>query len=84
MNGDVYVQTACNPAPLIGRWRRDNAFLHDYHRDTRDPDSFQRWCDEWVRDLPDHEAYRAKLGGQLEELRITGEALSAPANYATE
>jgi len=84
VNAVCHVPAACHPAPLIGRWRRDNAFLHDYHRDTRDPESFNRWCDEWVRDLPDHGAYRAKLGGQLEELRITGAALSAPANYATE
>ena len=29
-------------------------------------------------------AYRAKLGGQLEELRILNDVPSAPANYATE
>jgi hypothetical protein len=37
-----------------------------------------------VRGLPDHDAYRGKLGEQLEELRIKGEALSAPVNYAAE
>jgi hypothetical protein len=35
-------------------------------------------------DVPDHAAYRAKLGAKLNDLRITGEALSAPANYAAE
>ncbi|MDP6344607.1 MAG: CoA-transferase [Alphaproteobacteria bacterium] len=84
VNAVCHIPAACHPAPLIGRWRRDNVFFHDYHKETRAPEEFDRWCDEWVRDLPDHAAYRAKLGGQLEELRITGEALSAPANYATE
>jgi hypothetical protein len=42
------------------------------------------WLDEWVLALPDHEAYRAKLGARLESLRITGEALAAPVNYAGE
>jgi glutaconate CoA-transferase subunit A len=84
VNAVCHVPAACHPAPLIGRWKRDNAFFHDYHKETRDPDGFARWCDEWVRDLPDHAAYRAKLGGQLEELRITGDAPSAPANYASE
>ncbi|MCP4327220.1 MAG: CoA transferase subunit A [Alphaproteobacteria bacterium] len=84
VNAVCHVPAACHPAPLIGRWKRDNAFFHDYHKETRDPESFDRWCDEWVRDLPDHEAYRTKLGGQLEELRILGDAPSAPANYATE
>lgn len=79
-----HVPAACHPAPLIGRWQRDNAFFHNYHKETREPVDFDRWCDEWVRDLPDHAAYRAKLGGQLEELRILGNAPSAPANYATE
>ena len=84
VNAVCHVPAANHPSMLIGRWKRDNAFFHDYHKETRDPAGFQRWCDEWVRDLPDHAAYRAKLGGQLEELRITGDAPSAPANYATE
>ncbi|MDE0942291.1 MAG: CoA transferase subunit A [Alphaproteobacteria bacterium] len=79
-----HVPAACHPSPLIGKWQRDNNFFHDYHKETREPADFDRWCDEWVRNLADHEAYRAKLGGQLEELRILGDAPSAPANYATE
>ncbi len=84
VNAVCHIPAACHPAPLIGRWLRDNAFLHDYHKETREPEGFARWCDEWVRDLSDHEAYRTKLGGQLDDLRITGDAPSAPANYATE
>lgn len=84
VNAVCHIPAACHPAPLIGRWKRDNAFFLDYHKETRDPEGFNRWCDEWVRDLPDHEAYRVKLGGQLEELRILGDAPSAPANYAVE
>ncbi len=84
VNAVCHIPAACHPAPLIGRWRRDNAFLHHYHKETREPEGFARWCDEWVRDLPDHEAYRIKLGGQLDDLRITGDAPSAPANYATD
>jgi glutaconate CoA-transferase subunit A len=84
VNAVYHIPAANHPSPLIGRWKRDNAFFHHYHQETRDPDGFQRWLNEWVRDLPDHEAYRIKLGGELEELRIEGEALSAPANYAVE
>ncbi len=84
VNAVCHTPAACHPSPLIGRWKRDNAFTLNYHKETREVDGFERWCDEWVRDLPDHAAYRAKLGGQLEDLRITGEALSAPANYAAE
>jgi hypothetical protein len=34
--------------------------------------------------VPDHTAYREKLGPRLDELRITGEAIAAPVNYAAE
>ncbi len=84
VNAVCHIPAACHPSPLIGRWKRDNEFFHLYHKETREADDFARWCDEWVRDLADHEAYRVKLGGQLEELRIRGDAPSAPANYATE
>jgi len=84
VNAVCHVPAANHPSMLIGRWQRDNAFFHDYHKETREPEGFERWLDEWVRDLPDHAAYRDKLGGQLEALRILGDAPSAPANYATE
>ena len=84
VNAVCHIAAACHPSPLIGRWKRDNGFFHHYHKETREAGDFARWCDEWVRDLADHEAYRVKLGGQLEELRIRGDAPSAPANYATE
>ncbi|MCP5367846.1 MAG: CoA transferase subunit A [Hyphomicrobiales bacterium] len=84
VNAVCHVPAANHPSPLIGRWQRDHAFFHHYHQETRDPDGFRRWLQEWVLDLPDHAAYRAKLGGQLEELRVLGNAPSAPANYAAE
>ena len=84
VNAVCHIPAACHPSPLVGRWKRDHAFLHHYHKETREVDGFERWCDEWVRDLADHEAYRIKLGGRLEELRVLGDAPSAPANYAAE
>ena len=84
VNAVCHVPAACHPSPLIGRWKRDNDFFHDYHKETRDPAGFEIWCDQWIRHLPDHEAYRTKLGDRLETLRIMGDAPSAPANYAAE
>ncbi len=84
VNAVCHVPAACHPSPLIGRWKRDHEFFHHYHQETRDLAGFENWCDEWVRHLPDHEAYRSKLGDRLETLRIIGDAPSAPANYAAE
>ena len=43
---------------------------------------FYPWLEEWVLELPDHAAYRKKLGPRLEDLRINGTALAADTNYA--
>ncbi len=82
VNAVCHVPAASHPAPMTGHWQRDNAFFDDYHKRTRERAGFLAWLDEWVMDLADHEAYRAKLGAALDNLRIKGEAPSAPANYA--
>ncbi|HEX9435779.1 MAG TPA: CoA-transferase [Candidatus Limnocylindria bacterium] len=60
---------ACHPSPLQDRYDRDHEFFHEYHRATRTPDGFDAWVREWVLDLPDHDAYLAKLGDRWEALR---------------
>ena len=47
-------------------------------------DGYLAWLKEWVLDIADHAAYRAKLGATLDALRIKGEALAADVNYAAE
>ncbi len=79
-----HVEAGVHPSPMSGRWRRDTAFFNDYHRRSRERTGFLAWLDEWVLEVPDHAAYRAQLGDRLDDLRITGEALSAPANWAAE
>jgi glutaconate CoA-transferase subunit A len=73
-----------HPAPMTGRWKRDNEFFSDYLARSKTREGFLAWLDEWVLSLPDHAAYRAKLAARLDELRIKGEALAAPTNYAAE
>ena len=73
-----------HPAPMTGTWRRDNDFFADYLARSKTREGFLQWLDDWVLTLPDHAAYRAKLGQRLEDLRIKCQALAAPANYAGE
>jgi len=70
-----------HPAPMTGRWRRDNAFFEAYHRESRTRDGFLAWLDEWVLGVPDHAAYRAKLGAQFDDLRIAESAPAAATHY---
>jgi glutaconate CoA-transferase subunit A len=76
------VPAAAHPSPQTGCWQRDNAFFGDYHAESRTPEDFKKWLDEWVFGLTDHTAYCEKLGAQLQDLRITGVNLAAPTNYA--
>lgn len=80
----VHAPAGVHPAPMAGVWKRDNAFFQDYHRRSRERDGFLEWLDEWVLGVGGHDGYRAKLGARLEALRIRGEALAAPANWAGE
>ncbi len=79
-----HVPAGVHPSPMTGRWRRDNAFFAEYHQRTRTEEGFRAWLEEWVLGVDNHAAYREKLGRRLEDLRITGSAPSAAANYAAE
>ncbi|MBW7848970.1 MAG: CoA transferase subunit A [Rhodospirillales bacterium] len=78
----VHEPAAQHPSPMTGIWKRDTEFYTDYHRRSRERDGFLAWLEEWVLGVPDHAAYRAKLGSRLDDLRIRGSALAAPANFA--
>jgi len=77
-----HVKGGVHPSPMTGCWRRDNAFFNAYHERSRTVDGFNAWLDEWVYETRDHDDYVTKLGAQMDVLRITGQALAAPTNYA--
>lgn len=80
----VHTPAAQHPAPMTGRWKRDNAFFADYLARSKIRETYLAWLKEWVLDLPDHATYRSKLGERLDALRIKSEAPAAPVNYAAE
>lgn len=51
-----------HPSPVLGYSERDHEVFHDYHRRTRDVAGYDDWVKEWVFDVPDRAAYRARLG----------------------
>lgn len=79
-----HVPAGQHPSPMTGRWKRDNGFFADYLTRSKSREGFLQWLDEWVLSPTDHAAYRAKLGARLDDLRVKGEALAAPTNYAAE
>ncbi len=56
-----------HPAPVAGYYDRDHGFFEAYASATRKHDGWQAWRREWIDDIPDRLAYRARLGAELIE-----------------
>lgn len=80
----VHCPAFCHPSPMPGYYKRDHAFFHDYHRETKKMESFRKWLNKWVLSFSSHEEYSQHLGSRLEELKIRRKALAAEVNYAYE
>lgn len=80
----VHCPAFCHPSPMPGYYKRDHEFFHDYHGETKDMESFQKWLNRWVLSFSSHEEYIRHLGSRLEELKIKQKSLAAEVNYAYE
>jgi glutaconate CoA-transferase subunit A len=60
----VHAPGGAHPAPVQGRYNRDHTAFAEYHRQTRTPEGFAAWLDEWVYGLADRAAYLAHLGAE--------------------
>jgi glutaconate CoA-transferase, subunit A len=77
----VHEPGGSHPAPLQGYWRRDHAAHREYARRSRTAEGFAGWLREWVIDLPDRQAYLARVDPAL---RITRHLYSTPVDYGDE
>jgi glutaconate CoA-transferase subunit A len=71
-----------HPSPVQGYYGRDHAAYGEYHLATRARQGFVDWLTEWVLDIPDREAYLAKLGPRFAALRPARQRLAAAVDYA--
>ena len=78
----VQAAGGAHPAPVQGYFKRDHAFFREYAAESRTADGFEAWLKKWVLDVPDRVAYLERL--DIDSLRVKGQALSAPANFADE
>jgi glutaconate CoA-transferase subunit A len=79
----VHCPGFCHPAPMQGYLRRDHAFFHEYHAETKDEKGFENWLNKWVLNLPTHGDYIKALGERFESLRVKEQKHAAPVNYAS-
>jgi glutaconate CoA-transferase, subunit A len=78
----VHEPGGAHPSPVQGYYNRDHASFAEYHRQSRAPDGFAAWLDEWVMGVPDRAAYLAKLGAERwADLAPRERRLAAPVDY---
>jgi|SRR5690348_1365926 len=78
----VHEPGGSHPAPVQGFFKRDHALDNAYAEESRTREGFDSWLKRWVFDTPDRERYMAMV--DMDSIRITGQQLSAPANFADE
>lgn len=59
------VPRGAHPSPVAGRYNRDNQYYLDYHDWTDEPDGYENWAQEWVRDVSDRAEYVDKIDRDL-------------------
>jgi glutaconate CoA-transferase, subunit A len=78
----VHLPWGAHPSPVQGHYNRDHAVYREYHERSATAEGALAWLAEWVYGLPDHAAYRAKLGRErLDALRPRARRLAAPVDY---
>src|SRR2546426_8882062 len=78
----VQAPGGAHPAPVQGYFKRDHDFFREYAAESRTADGFEAWLKKWVLDVADRGEYMKRLAA--DSLRVKGQALSAPANFADE
>jgi glutaconate CoA-transferase subunit A len=79
----VHAPGGAHPSPINGYYGRDHSSYDEYHRQTRAPEGFAAWLEEWVLGVPDRAAYLEHLGlARREALRPREQRLAAPVDYA--
>jgi glutaconate CoA-transferase subunit A len=77
----VHEPGGAHPSPVQGYYNRDHAAFAEYHQQSRAPEGFAAWLDEWVTQVPDRQAYLAKLGPRWAALARKEQRLAAPVDY---
>jgi len=70
-----------HPSYVQGYYDRDNALYLAWDKISRDQAATEAWLKEWVYDIPNRQAYLAKLGPERLAGLAPGELMAEPVNY---
>lgn len=76
-----HVPYASHPSYTQGYYDRDNPFYLEWDKISSKPETLKAWLDEWVYNIPDRDAYWAKLGADAHERLKVKPKWSQPVNY---
>jgi glutaconate CoA-transferase subunit A len=78
----VHRPWGAHPSPVQGHYHRDHGLYAEWHRASATVDGAEAWLREWVTELPDHDAYLAKLGpGRRGRLAVRASRPAATVDY---
>ncbi|MBP1761142.1 MAG: 3-oxoadipate CoA-transferase subunit [Firmicutes bacterium] len=68
----VELPWAGHPSGCFDYYEADGEFIKNFYNQTRTQEGFDRWAQEWIFDVRDHDGYLNKLGvNRLEKLRAS-------------
>ena len=78
----VHAPWGAHPSPMPGYYNRDHAKFLDYQAQSRTPELFTSWMNQWICSIDSIHGYVEKLGPDcLSRLSITHHDYSAPVDY---
>jgi glutaconate CoA-transferase subunit A len=78
----VEAPLGAHPSPVQGYCKRDDPFFQEYHAQTKTPDDFARWAENWIYGVRDVEEYAAQLGKErVQSLAVKQHAYAAAADF---
>jgi glutaconate CoA-transferase subunit A len=78
----VEAPMGAHPSPVQGYYKRDDAYFHQYHEQTKTRTDFDSWAQRWVYGAADRKAYVELLGEcRVKELGVKRHAYAAAADF---
>jgi len=78
----VHAPWGAHPSPMPGYYNRDHKVFLDYQNQSRTPELFVSWMDQWIFSIPSIHQYVETLGAVcLSRLSITHHDYSEPVDY---
>jgi glutaconate CoA-transferase subunit A len=82
VNAVVECPLGAHPSPVQGYYKRDDAFFHEYHEQTKTKSETEAWLNKWVCELPDRQAYTSQLGrDRVQALGVKQHAYAAATDF---